>query len=371
MKVLLASLFMAAPLLAQNAATLDDTAKVLAGMPVAGPLEPLTHDGGWQEHATAMDDAWAKKQRRQIGPISEWMQQNAEQYYRSTSTMYYMFSGPDFLYANIFFPHANTYILAGLEPVGNVPDLTTMPPDLLRTDLAALRGSLSSVLRFQYFITKDMRAELGRGNISGTLPILYVFLARLGYTVIDATHVSSPADGVKITFANGDERQTLYYFKTDLSGGNSGFLKWCAARGPGLSLLKAASYLLHGDGFAGVRNFLLEHSRVIVQDDSGIPLRAFPKNWSVNLYGRYVPHTEEFAKYMQPDLAALYAKDPVPSPLGFAFGYHWQKESGILMLATRDAPRATLVEPAAAAKTERPKTSRRSRGAPRPAGARE
>ncbi len=37
--------------------------------------------------------------------------------------MYYMFAGPDFLYANIFFPYANTYILAGLEPVGQVPDL--------------------------------------------------------------------------------------------------------------------------------------------------------------------------------------------------------------------------------------------------------
>jgi len=35
-------------------------------------------------------------------------------------TMYYMFSGPDFLYAYTFFPNANTYILAGLEPVGQV-----------------------------------------------------------------------------------------------------------------------------------------------------------------------------------------------------------------------------------------------------------
>jgi hypothetical protein len=358
---------------AQEAPTVDDTARFLAGLPVNGPLQPLTETQAWQEHATAMDDAWTKKQKLQIAPITAWMQANAPEFYASSNTMYYMFSGPDFLYANIFFPNANTYILAGLEPIGSVPDQSRIPPDLLAPELTALRGSMSTILRFQYFITKDMRAELGGGSVSGTLPILYVFLARLGYTVIDATHVTTPADGVKITFAGSDggARQTLYYFKTDLSGGGSNFLKWCAARGPGLSLLKAASYLMHGDGFSGVRNFLLEHSRVIVQDDSGIPLRAFPKNWRIDFYGRYVPHPE-FQKYWQPDLAAHYEQNPPPE-LGFGFGYHWQKERGILMLATREGPpRATLVAPpAATAETPRPKTNRRSRGERPPAAKKE
>lgn len=344
--------------LAQQPASVDETARFLAGLPVAGALEPLMRDPGWQEHAAAMDEAWAKKQRQQIDPISAWMEQNAPSSYSSTETMFYMFSGPDFLYANIFFPRANTYILAGLEPLGQAPDLTRMPPAMVASELAALRASMSSILRFQYFITKDMRAGLGAGNITGTVPILYVFLARLGYAIVDVTHVNTPTDGVKITFESGNGRQTLYYFKTDLSGGNSAFLKWCAARGPGLSLLKAASYLMHGDGFAGVRNFLLEHSRVIVQDDSGIPLRAFPRPWVVSVFGRYVPHTEEFAKYWQPELAALFQKEQ-PAELGFAFGYHWQPNAGILLLATRaGAPAASALVPATAAKSERPKTNR-------------
>jgi hypothetical protein len=92
---------------------------------------------------------------------------------------------------------------------------------------------------------------------------------------------------------------------------------------------------LHGDGFSGVRNFLVQNSRVIIQDDSGIPLRAFPKGWKVNCYGRYVPHKEEFQKYYQPDLAALVGQNE--TPLGFAFGYHWQKGDGLLMLATHEA----------------------------------
>src|SRR2546421_8926233 len=40
---------------------------------------------------------------------------------------------------------------------------------------------------------------------------------------------------------------------------------------------------MHNEGFSGVRNFLLEHSTFIVQDDSGIPVRSFGKNWQLEL----------------------------------------------------------------------------------------
>lgn len=327
-------------------ATLDETARFLAGMPVAGPLAPLTQDPAWQQYSRTMNEAWLRKQQLQISPIRTWMQTNAPEFYQSNATMFYMFGGPDFLYANVFYPNANTYILAGLEPIGSVPDLTQMPPEQVRANLAALQESLSTILKVQYFVTKEMREQLGT-RVSGTLPLLYIFLARMGYVVIDVAPVSEPATGVKITFAaQGQQPQMLYYFKTDLSGSNqSAFLKWCAARGPGLSLLKAASFLLHGNNFGGVRNFLLEHSRVVIQDDSGIPLRAFPKGWTVNAYGNYVAHRTEFVKYTQPDLLALYQRLPRPTPLGFAFGYHWQREEGMLMLATPTVRAATTAPP--------------------------
>lgn len=332
---LVLSMLLAASAFAQQRPTLDESARFLAGLPVEGALAPLTQSEIWRNHANALDEAWFKKEYFQLGPIRAWMAANANEYYNSSNTMYYMFSGPDFLYAHAFFPNANTYILAGLEPVGQVPDLSRLSPDVLGGELSALRASMHTILQTHYFITKDMRTDLGHGSLGGTLPILYVFLARRGCTVLDTTYIKSPAEGVKITFVSHGPKQTLYYFKTDLSGGKSNFLSWCAAQGPGLSLLKAASYLMHGEGFAGVRNFLLEHSRVIIQDDSGIPLRSFTKSWKVDCYGRYVPHAEMFGKYRQPDLAAVYAKDPPPSELGFAFGYHWQQDRGLLMIATR------------------------------------
>jgi len=320
---------------AENAATLDDTARLLAGLPVTGQLASFTQTGGWQAHAAAMDKAWKTKEHFQLGPIASWMDSHAGEYYHSSATMYYMFSGPDFLYAYAFFPNAGTYILAGLEPVGQVPDLTRMNPETLNSNLAGLRNSMSTLLKTHYFVTEEMKAELGRSNLSGTVPILYVFLARLGCAVLDTTFVHSPADGVRITFSHGGHSQTLYYFRTDLAGGGGGFLRWCAGHGPGLSLIKAASYLMHGEGFSGVRNFLLDHSSCIVQDDSGIPLRAFNKNWALEFYGRFIPHGEKFGKYDQQALAEIYRRNPPPPELGFAFGYWWQAERGILILARR------------------------------------
>jgi hypothetical protein len=319
----------------QNGAGIDETARLLAGIPVTGALASFTQNSSWQAHAAAMDKAWKTKEYFQLGPIASWMSLHAGEYYSSSGTMYYMFSGPDFLYAYTFFPNANTYILAGLEPVGQVPDLSRMNAETLNADLDALRNAMSTLLITHYFVTEEMRAELGRSNLNGTLPILYVFLARLGCTVLDTAHVSSPAEGVRITFSRGGGSQTLYYFKTDLSGGNSAFLRWCAARGPGVSLIKAASYLMHGEGFSGVRNFLLEHSSFIVQDDSGIPLGAFSKGWALEFYGRFIPHGEKFGKYDQQALAEIYRRNPPPPELGFAFGYWWQAERGILMLARR------------------------------------
>ena len=319
----------------QNGASNDETARLLAGMPVTGALASFMQNPGWQGHAAAMDKAWKTKEYFQLGPIATWMSSHAGEYYHSSGTMYYMFSGPDFLYAYTFFPDANTYILAGLEPVGQVPDLSRMSPDMLNANLGALRNAMSTLLITHYFVTEEMKSELNRSNLNGTLPILYVFLARLGCTVLDTTYVHSPAEGVRITFSRNGRSQTLFYFKTDLSGGGSGFLHWCAARGPGVSLIKAASYLMHGEGFSGVRNFLLEHSSFIVQDDSGIPLRAFGKGWALEFYGRFIPHGEKFGKYDQQALAEIYRRNPPPPELGFAFGYWWQAERGILMLARR------------------------------------
>jgi len=306
----------------------------------------------WLIHAHELDRAWQSTEQRQLPAIAGWAPDFLGAIYRDTGTMFYMFSGPDFLYAHALFANAHTYILCGTEPVGAVPDLDTIPPPELPATLANLRASLESVLNWSFFITKNMKVDLNRTQLSGTLPILYVFLARTGYTIESVTPVTVDRDGnlsdsgkgetagarISMTSSSGLS-QILYYFCTDLSDdgikAKPGFLRFCEKQGRGVSLLKAASYLMHEFGFSRVREFLLAQSDAIVQDDSGIPLRFFDdQNWTIRYCGRYVGPINVFKQYWQPDLAGAYSR-VFPSPLPFSFGYQWQPNRSDLMIATR------------------------------------
>ena len=265
--------------------------------------------------------------------------------------MFYMFSGPDFLYANAFFPNASTYILCGIEPVGPVPDIDKMPRAVLSSALANLRKSLDSVLSFSFFITKNMKVDLKQTQLNGTLPVLYVFLARAGCTIDSVTPVAldragsfvpegkGATSGVKIVFFGPSGReQTLYYFTSDLADWavkvNPGFLKFCEQQGQGVSLLKAASYLMHSNNFSQVRDFLLTHSKLILQDDSGIPFRFFaPDKWNRRHVGHYIGPISRFLEHGQMDLNKENAAS-APPPLEFSFGYQWQPSRSSLMIAT-------------------------------------
>ena len=320
----------AAPPRAEAVIAPDDAARFLAGLPVTGPLEPLTQTAAWRAHAAAFNAAWQRMDSRQLANVRVWAHGVP-----SASALYYFFSGPDFLYADVLFPEVSTYILCAIEPVGSAGNLAGSSESALASSLGNLRRSLNSVTKYHYFITKELRVDLAGEQAGGTLPLLYVFLARGGHTIRSVTPV---ADGVKIVFkaATGGTK-TLYYFKTDLSnsGANTAFFDFCKKQRGAVSLLKAASYLLHTPAFSKCRDFLLQNSSAIVQDDSGLPFRDFAaKDWQVKLFGNYAGTHGEFAKYHQPDLLGAYRGGGV-APLGFAFGYQTDAGKAALMIATK------------------------------------
>ncbi len=334
-RVLLAILLLAATALPTCAQSINEQARFLAGMRVNDPsLTQLAGDPRWALHATEMDRSWGRQQERQISQVRAWSQVNVPGS-SGSGNVFYMFSGPDVLYAQAFFPNASEYILCGTEPVGILPELATIPQGQLEPALGGLRQSLKTILSFHYFVTKEMRVDLTRNQLAGTTPILCVFLVRLGNTIQSIEYLQSPAPGVRINFTSSTGRsQSVCYFNCNLADGasNSAFFNWCAARGPGMSLLKAASYLMHGGGFSKVQTFLRSNSSVIVQDDSGIPLSNF-KGFTVRFFGNYQAPIELFAEHYQAELAEVYQTGNPPD-LGFAFGYHWQRERGMIMVAT-------------------------------------
>ena len=351
--VLAAAMLFAAvlPVRAQTA-TADDTAKFLAGMlPSAdSPLTPLTRDPSWQRHARFFDTAFAQLEQRQLSRIRAWSDAHLA---APRPTMFYMFSGPDFLYANAFYSKASTYVLSALEPPGSVPDLTKLPRGGIGSALYSVERSLGSILSFSFFITKQMKTDLHAGQISGTLPILYVFLARSGKTIKSVSPIAlddkgtthfgnenpgpNAVRGARIVFAGPDgQEKTLYYFSTDLSNSGakaSGFLKFCATLGPGNSLLKSASYLLHSGNFTTVREFILANSATIIQDDSGIPLTYYgSKKWRFFPFGRYLGPIGEFPGRYQQSYAELFRRS---QPIDFGIGYRWRTHESNLLLSVR------------------------------------
>jgi len=351
----------ASPVRAAETVTADDTAKFLAGMqPSANsPLMPLTKDPAWQRHARFFDNAFGQLEQRQLAKIRTWSDTHLA---APRPTMFYMFSGPDFLYANAFYGNATTYVLSALEPTGQVPDLTKLPRGGAGAALYNVEHSLGSILSFSFFITKQMKSDLRAGQIGGTLPILYVFLARSGKTIRDVTPVAlddqgrayfgnenpgpNAVRGARIMFAGSDGvEKTLYYFSTDLSNSGvktSGFLKFCSGLAPGNSLIKSASYLLHSGNFTTVRDYILANSATIIQDDSGVPLTYYnAKQWRFFPFGRYLGPIGEFPSRFQQSYAELFRR---AQPIDFGIGYRWRTHESNLLLSVKVAEGSAPVE---------------------------
>jgi hypothetical protein len=336
-------------------ASANDTARFLAGMPssAGSSLAALTQDRNWQQHAKSMDKAFAEIDRRQVSRIRAWATANLVS---PKPIMFYMFSGPDFLYADSFFPRATTYVLSALELTGPIPDLLHTQHGSILATLSGLQHSMQSLLAYSFFITHKMRNDL---QARGTLPLLYVFLARSGKQIRDVSLVNidgqgelqadgpkakTAARGVKIVFADADGREKiLYYFNTDLGNAGvkkSGFLTFCEKLGDGDSFVKSASYLMRRNEFSQVRDFLLSKSAVLLQDDSGIPLRYFDVNkWDLAPFGNYLTPDPVFANepVYQPNMKELFRKAHA-KPIDFSFGYRWRPGESNLLLAVRRAP---------------------------------
>ena len=331
----------------------NDVAHFLAGMPVPenSPLAPLTRDPAWQNHAAFFEEQFSKLSLRQLQKLHAWQETYLPQSLQPTPVAFYMFSGPDFLYVDQFFPKAAVYVLCGKESMGP-------PPDPLRIGnlsgaLGNLENAMKSSLNTTYFITKDMKVDLHEQNLNGVLPILYAFIARADKSITNVTfgslssggafqegsRGSTPGVRIRYTDNQSGESQTMYYFNTDISDGGikaaPGFLKFCQHLGTGASLLKSSSYLMFENGFATIRNFVLDHSRVIVQDDAGIPLTYFdPNKWNLRLFGAYLGPIELFKQHHQPRLQELFAQSN-PPPLEFGFGYRWNYKEANLIVAER------------------------------------
>jgi hypothetical protein len=358
----------APPVLLLNAptTTADEKARFLTGRRLnpGSRLASLQSTPWYLDHARSYSNAWRGFDEKYFSKMRAWSATQLAPRVGTPSTVYYLFGGPDFINAYALFPDATTYILGGLEPVGAIIPPEQLDEARLAAGLTGLRESTSVILQFSHFITKDMKVDFEKTDFKGVLPILLSFLSLGGAEVLGVQYfgidksgsfnvAQSPQalagmlPGVQVDFRKSAMApiQSVYYIQADASDGalksNPALLTWMRKFAPGVTYLKAASYLLHENYFSTVRTFLLQESRAILQDDSGIPIRFFPPGtWNVTFFGSYSGTLDLFAKYFQNDLSEIYRSGLPVSPLDFGTGYKWKVGESNLMLAVKASPAA-------------------------------
>lgn len=353
---LMASLLHSAPALAQAdpaagappRAVLDSTARLLAGLaPSHPPHADLARSKAWRKHSAALQAAWTRVRERQFVPMVGWRETAIGAGCPVGKTLLYPFSGPDFLNAYWLFPDCETFVLFGLESTGEAPEVESLNERQFERLLADVRGATVDLFARNYFITGKMSKQLRTSELHGVVPMLMVSMALAGVEIVDVKplHVAR-APGADATPHEGAEPRArralkgvtvefrrpgapavrrLNYFSADAT--NAGlahypeFLDYLRGLGPTTTMLKAASYLLHGEQFGKMRDVVLDVSAFLVQDDSGLPYAALLKRgWQVRLYGRYEIPIPPFEYAYQPALARAY-REQAPARLPFFFGY--------------------------------------------------
>ncbi|MBF2067189.1 MAG: hypothetical protein IGS39_22650 [Calothrix sp. C42_A2020_038] len=331
---------------------LTDTAKTLAGINVGAKsqLATLQKGSSWKNHQSFFQKSWSRLDAQQLSKVRDWTAKELQNVNATSPNILYPFSGPDFLYSYSLFPKAKQFILAGLEPVGSVPDFSSLSASQQNIKLQEARSSLHAILQFSFFRTNDMKVDLQK---QGVLPILYVFLARTNNRILNVQYIGLDQEGkvqqfqkgmvsgVKIAFVpeGESEPRNLYYFSTDLS--NDGlkkrpeFVKFVNQFDNKVTYLKAASYLMYNSSFSEIRNLILASSNYLLQDDSGMPLKSFASSqWNLKFYGSYTRPIGLFSNSYQADLRKVYQNDKSIKPLNFGIGYKFGVNESNLMLAS-------------------------------------
>jgi hypothetical protein len=337
----------------------EDIVSFIAGMPHGKSLclQKLDTITSWKQFSYRTDSGFLDLDTSRFAKMERWADSELVDCHSGT-TLFYPFGGPDFLNANVFYPEADKYILIGLEPLGELPDLCNMPVEQVNKYLDDVWYSLKDIFKRSYFITGNMIGALKKSSVNGAIPVISLFIERNGYNIVSIKRVGIDSNGVcqlidslknikeftrgvKIDFAadTGRKVQSVFYFQTDLSDAglkkNTSFQKYLSDLPLCHTYLKAASYLMHGKEFSVIRNIVFDRSKSILQDDSGIAYRYFDKTkWEIHLFGKYMKPGKEFSWINETDLFKAYTS-PSVKPVPFTLGYNWRTQHINLLYAVR------------------------------------
>ncbi|HXB40070.1 MAG TPA: hypothetical protein VNZ49_05975 [Bacteroidia bacterium] len=335
-------------------------ASVMSGVKTnTGNLKRFLDSAAWRDNARFVDSSWKRLESSRLSKMRDWRDVEFAQINKNSKTIFYPFSGPDFLTAYTFFPDADKYVLIGLENIGKLPDVSKMKKKEAEDYVYGFRNSLTDIFNKSYFITKNMGRDFNYHNLYGTLSLMSFFIKRTGNEIANVKYVvkynndsiaevpydykdkEHKAFGVRIDIVSNGKPKTVYYFRYDVSdkkfNDTAVFYKYLSKMTDAATYIKSASYLLHNDFMSNMRKFILDKTNYVVEDDTGIPFKYFTKDskWDIKLYGAYAKPVSDF-KWLnkQEDLNEAYQKDSTKiGKLSFHLGYHWGSKKDVLIVA--------------------------------------
>ncbi|NBU03178.1 MAG: hypothetical protein EBT60_02560 [Bacteroidetes bacterium] len=308
----------------------------------------------WKLHAAKTDLRWRLLMQNVGTPIGTWVSEKNYLPKTAPKTLLYPFAGGDFFYANLFYPNRDTVIMIGLEPVGSVFDVNAIDRTKLEDYLTTLDRCMFYPHKLGFFRTLSMDDDFAHELMNGTLHTFMFYLARNGFDLhyieyfnLDAqgkavaVEPGAEAKGLKIGYSNKADKQVrqLVYISQDISNTanqkSPGTINYLKQRGKVVSFFKAASYLMYKDYFSDITNVVLDQSKIILQDDSGMPLSAMKAGgFDAEVLGEYTKTIGLFSNYFQKDMRAEYeAKKPAKLP--FTIGYNAEFGECNLQLGTK------------------------------------
>jgi hypothetical protein len=283
-------------------------------------------------------DAYCKKMTQHIATYRKNYVEGASRFIAEArpaglpTTVVYPFGGGDLLSALTTYPDATDVTTLSLEHVGDPQRfLATTDKRKQATSLDLVRRMTGGLLLFNDSKTESLQ-KMMRGEIPGNLAFFLIGLATHGYEPLSLRYFRVDREGKLVYLEQADidalqpnkakllhtswvapdfseafsNAEITFRRRGDASGAvrvhrhlaanlsderlaqDDGVIRWLAAKGPVATMTKAASYLLWRDGFSKIRDYLLEHTRCMISDSTGIPVKwGSARGFTYVTYGRF------------------------------------------------------------------------------------
>jgi hypothetical protein len=304
------------------------------------------------KHVEQVRQTLEQLQRTKLAPIAEFGTQQLKEA-QEARFLLYPFAGGDVLYADAFFPAADTVLMFGLEPVGTlfVPEEQTEERRVAY--LTALRAATSTSNRLGFFVTNRMKDDFRGDLLNGVIHPMFYYFAWQGFEVVRIEPIggdslappSARIPGVRLVVRKPGRpaERVIEYLRVDVSDAavekDDAILQRISSRPGAHVYLKAGSYLLHMDKFSRIRDAMLQNAAAVLQDDSGFRFASLDERFEqIRVFGTYERTIDLFTWAIQPALQRKYSETPDVASIPFRIGYAAQIGSCNLQYATKPRP---------------------------------